>query len=43
MLYASITTISQMKEFSITIMSIMCALSVVLVVISYKELKSDKQ
>lgn len=41
MLYGAIINSSPMKGLSITIMCIMCALSAILVRISYKELKSD--
>lgn len=41
MLYGAIINASPMRELSITIMGIMCALSAILVRISHKELKSD--
>lgn len=41
MLYGAIINSSPMKALSISIMSVMCALSAILVRISYKELKSD--
>lgn len=39
MLYGAIINASPMRELSITIMGIMCALSAILVRISHKELK----
>lgn len=41
MLYGAIINVSPMRELSITIMGIMCAMSAMLVRISYKEMKQN--
>lgn len=42
MLYGAITTYSPMKTFSITIMSIICVGCILLMRITYRELKTDR-